>query len=109
MPILVPYPDDWPDDVKFQDLINNWANQGMGQYLMDDKRVLICHVTRNTCVGGIATKHNEPFNPYGNLKVPRSLDGFARTSTELSRQSSYATEARPTPQVTTLPFSSTEV
>ena len=82
MPILVPYPDDWPDDVKFQDLINNWANQGMGQYLMDDKRVLICHVTRNTCVDGIATKHNKPFNPYGNFTVPRSLDGFARTSAE---------------------------
>lgn len=34
MPIRVPYPDDWPDDVKYQELINNWANQGMGQYLL---------------------------------------------------------------------------
>ena len=25
-PILVNYPDDWPDDVTFQQLINNWAN-----------------------------------------------------------------------------------
>lgn len=82
LPILVPYPDDWPEDVTFQDLISNWANQGVGQYLMDDKRVLICHVTRNTCVDGTATKHNKPFNPCGNFKVPRSLDGFARASTE---------------------------
>ena len=51
-PILVPYPDDWPDDVSFQQLINTWANQGVGQYLMDDKKVLICHVTRNTCIDG---------------------------------------------------------
>ena len=25
-PMLVNYPDDWPDDVTFQQLINNWAN-----------------------------------------------------------------------------------
>ena len=52
LPIHVPYPDDWPEDVTFQQLINNWANQGLGQYLMDDKKVLICHVTRNSCIDG---------------------------------------------------------
>ena len=82
MPILIPYPDDGPEDLKFQDLINGWANQGMGQYLMDDKKVLICHVTRNTMIDGIATKHCKTLNPYGTFTVPRSLDGFARTSTE---------------------------
>ena len=81
-PILVPYPDDWPDDVSLQQLINNWANQGMGQYLMDDKKVLICHVTRNTCIDGVMTKHQKPFNPYGTFTMPRSLDGFSRSSTE---------------------------
>ena len=81
-PILVPYPDDWPDDVTFQQLINNWANQGMGQYLLDDKKVLICHVTRNTCIDGVMTKHQKPFNPYGTFTMPRSLDGFSRSSTE---------------------------
>ena len=81
-PILVPYPDGWPDDVTFQQLINNWANQGLGQYLMDDKKELICHVTRNTCIDGIMTKHSKPFNPYGSFTMPRSLDGFARASTE---------------------------
>ena len=81
-PILVPYPDDWPDDVSFQQLINNWANQGMGQYLMDDKKILVCHVTRNTCIEGVMTKHQKPFNPYGTFTMPRSLDGFSRTSTE---------------------------
>ena len=81
-PVLVPYPDDWPEEVSFQQLINNWANQGMGQYLMDDKKVLVCHVTRNTCINGVMTKHQKPFNPYGAFTMPRSLDGFARTSTE---------------------------
>ena len=65
-----------------QQLINNWANQGMGQYLMDEKKILICHITHNTCVGGVMTKHQKPFNPYGTFTMPRSLDGFARTSTE---------------------------
>ena len=81
-PILAPYPDEWPDDASFQQLINNWANQRMGQYLMDDKKVLICHVTRHTCIEGVMTKHQKPFNPYGTFTMPRSLDGFARTSTE---------------------------
>ena len=83
-PILVPYLDDWPDDVSLQQLINNWANQGMGQYLMDDKKILICHITRNTCADGVMTKHQKPFNPYGTFTMPRSLDGFARTSTEFA-------------------------
>ena len=81
-PILIPYPDDWPEDVTFQQLVNNWANRGLGQYLMDDKRPLVRHVTRNTCVDGVMTKHSKPFNPYGTFTMPRSLDGFARTSTE---------------------------
>ena len=81
-PILVPFPDDWPDNVTFQQLVNNWANQGMGQYLLDDKKILVCHVTRNTCIEGEMTKHQKPFNPYGTFTVPRSLDGFSRTSTE---------------------------
>ena len=79
-PILVPYPGDWPEDVTFQQLISNWANQGPGQYLMDDKKVLICHVTRNTCIDGIMTKHSKPFNPYGTFTMPRSLDGFGSHS-----------------------------
>ena len=81
-PILVPYPDDWPDDATLQQLINNWANQGMGQYLLGDKKLLVCHVTRNTCINGVMTKHQKPFNPYGTFNMPRSLDGFARSTTE---------------------------
>ena len=81
-PILVPYPDDWPEDVTLQQLINNWANQGMGQYLLDDKKLLVCHVTRNTCINGVMTKHQKPFNPYGTFTMPRSLDGFTRSTTE---------------------------
>ena len=76
------YPDDWPDDVTFQELINGWSNMGMGQYLMGDKPALVCHVTRNTRIDGVMTKHTKAFNPYGTFKVPRLLDGCARTSSE---------------------------
>ena len=41
------------------------------------------HVTTNTCIDGIVTKHTKPLNPYGTFRVPRSLDGFARTSSQL--------------------------
>ena len=42
-PILVPYPDNWPETTSLQDLFNGWANTGLGQYLMDDKPVLVSH------------------------------------------------------------------
>lgn len=45
-PLLVDYPNDWRDDATFQELINGWANQGLGQHLVDDKPVLThlpCH------------------------------------------------------------------
>ena len=81
-PILVPYPDDWPDSTNLQDLFNGWANTGLGQYLMGDKPVLVSHITRNTVVDDIPTKHSKILNTYGTFTVPRSLDGFARTSSE---------------------------
>ena len=40
-PILAPFPDDWPEVSTLQDLFNGWANTGLGQYLMDDKPVLV--------------------------------------------------------------------
>ena len=81
-PILVDFPDDWPENTSLQDLYNGWANTGLGQFLLDDKPVLITHITRNTCVEGIMTKHAKILNPYGTFTVPRSLDGFARESAE---------------------------
>ena len=81
-PILVDFPDDWPENTRLQDLYNGWANTGLGQYLLDDKPVLISHITRNTCVEGTMTKHAKILNPYGTFTVPRSLDGFARASSE---------------------------
>ena len=81
-PILVDFPDDWPENTSLQDLYNGWANTGLGQFLLDDKPVLISHITRNTCVEGIMTKHAKILNPYGTFTVPRSLDGFARESAE---------------------------
>ena len=54
-PILVEFPDDWPENTSLQDLYNGWANTGLGQYLLDDKPVLISHITRNTCVDGTMT------------------------------------------------------
>ena len=49
---------------------------------MDDKPALVSHITRNTCMEGITTKHTKIVNTYGTFTVPRSLDGFARTSSE---------------------------
>ena len=58
-PILVDYPDDWPQTTTLQDLYDGWANTGLGQYLMDDKPVLVSYVTRNTCVDGVATQDHQ--------------------------------------------------
>ena len=49
-----------------------WAN----------KAILVTHITRNTTVDGVATKHKKVLSPYGTFTVPRSMDGFARASTE---------------------------
>ena len=81
-PILVPFPDDWPEATSLQDLFNGWANTGLGQYLMDDKPVLVSHIARNTMVDSTPTKHSKILNTYGTFTVPRSLDGLARTSSE---------------------------
>ena len=81
-PILSPYPDNWPDSTNLQDLFNGWANTGLGQYLKDDKPALVSHIARNTTVDGTPTKHSKILNTYGTFTVPRSLDGFARTSSE---------------------------
>ena len=55
---------------------------GLGQYLVNDKPVLVSHITRNTTVDGTPTKHSKLLNTYGTFTVPRSLDGFARSSSE---------------------------
>ena len=44
-PILVDFPDDWPENSSLQDLYNGWANTGLGQYLLDDKPVHLEHLT----------------------------------------------------------------
>ena len=49
---------------------------------MDDKPILVTHITRNTNIDGVMTKHKKILNPYGTFTAPRSLDGFARASTE---------------------------
>ena len=49
------------------------VQQWDGQYLMDDKPVLICH-----------DQTLQDPQPHGAFKVPRSLDGFARTSSHCS-------------------------
>ena len=83
-PILVPFPDDWPEATSLQDLFNGWANTGLGQYLMDDKPVLVSHITRNTMVDSTPTKHSKILNTYGTFTAPRSLGGFARTPSEFA-------------------------
>ena len=81
-PLLIDYPDDWPENSTLQTLMNGLVNEGLGQYLVDDKPILVTHITRNTTIDGVATKHKKILNPYGTFTAPRSLDGFARTSTE---------------------------
>ena len=78
VPLLVDYPQDWPENTTMQTLMNGWANEGLGQYLLDDKAILVAHITRNTTVDGVATKHKKILNPYGTF----TMDGFARSSTE---------------------------
>ena len=82
VPLLVDFPQDWPEKIMLQTLMNGWANEGLGQYLLDDKAILVTHITRNTTLDGVATKHKKILNPYGTFTVPRSMDGFARASTE---------------------------
>ena len=61
---------------------NNWANQGLGQFLADDKTVLVAHINRAVTYDGVLTKHKRALNPHGAFTVPRSLDGFSRASAE---------------------------
>ena len=82
VPLLVDFPHEWPENTTVQTLMNGWANEGLGQYLLDDKAILVTHITRNITVDGVATKHKKVLNPYGTFTVPRSMDGFARASTE---------------------------
>ena len=81
-PLLVDFPDTWPENTTLQSLLNGWANEGCGRYLIDDKAILVMRITRNTNLDGVATKHKKILNPYGTFTVPRSMDGFARASTE---------------------------
>ena len=41
LPLIVDYPDEFLDEITWQELMNCWANQGLGQYLSDDKMVLV--------------------------------------------------------------------
>ena len=65
-----------------QELLNCWANQGYGQYLSDDKLVMVSHINRAVTIGGTVTKHKRALNPHGPHTVPRSLDGYSRASAE---------------------------
>ena len=47
LPLLVDY-HDWPENTTLQTLMNGWVNEGLGQYLMDDKPILVTHITRST-------------------------------------------------------------
>ena len=75
LPLIVDYPDEFLDEITWQELLNCWANQGLGQYLSDDKMELVT-------IEGTVTKHKRALNPHGPHTVPRSLDGFLRASAE---------------------------
>ena len=76
MPVHIDFPDHCPDEVPFQDLINGWCNEGLGQFFMDEKKAL------ETEVDGQITKHHQTLNPHGTFTVPTSLDGFSRRQEE---------------------------
>ena len=82
LPLIVDYPDEFLDEITWQELMNNWANQGLGQFLGDDKTVLVAHINRAVTYDGVLTKHKRALNPHGTFTVPRSLDGFSRASAE---------------------------
>ena len=48
LPLVVDYPEEFLDEITWRELINNWANQGLGQFLADDKTVLVAHINRAT-------------------------------------------------------------
>ena len=82
LPLIVDHPDEFLDEITWQELMNNWANQGLGQFLGDDKTVLVAHINRAVTYDGVLTKHKRALNPHGTFTVPRSLDGFSRASAE---------------------------
>ena len=82
LPLIVDYPDEFLDEITWQELMNNWANQGLGQFLADDKTVLVAHINGAVTYDGVLTKHKRALNPHGAFSVPRSLDGFSRASSE---------------------------
>ena len=84
VPLIVDYPDEFLDEITWQELMNCWANQGYGQHLGDDKLVHISHINRAVTIDGTVTKHKRALNPHGPYTVPRSLDGFSRASAEYS-------------------------
>ena len=53
LPLVVDYPDELLDEITWQELLNGWANQGLGQFLGDDKMVLVGHVNRATTHEGV--------------------------------------------------------
>ena len=50
-------PDEFLDEITWQELLNGWANQDLGQFLEDDKMILLGHVNRATTHEGVITKH----------------------------------------------------
>ena len=82
LPLIVDYPDEFLDEITWQELMNCWANQGLGQYLSDDKLVQVSHINRAVTIEGTVTKHKRALNPHGPYTVPRSLEGFSRASAE---------------------------
>ena len=82
LPLIVDYPDEYLDEITWQELMNCWANHGYGQYLSDDKLIHVSHINRAVTIEGTVTKHKRALNPHGPYTVPRSLDGFSRASAE---------------------------
>ena len=64
LPPIVDYPDEFLEEITWQELMNNWANQGLGHFLADDKTVLVAHINRAVTYEGVLTEHKRALNPH---------------------------------------------
>ena len=62
LPLIVDYPDEFLDEITWQELMNCWANQGLGQFLGDDKLVIVSHINRAVTIEGTITKRKRALN-----------------------------------------------
>ena len=103
LPLIVDYPDEYLDEITWQELMNCWANQGYGQYLSDDKLVHVSHINRAVTIEGtVATR--EPSIHMDPIRSPDPWMDSPGPVLSTYPWHSFAIAAPPTTQGTTTPF-----